>query len=287
MKVTNKYNLPNALVKAVERHEHRKANFSVTQLLKGATEIALETMFPYKLEMDVSDMVNMMLGTAVHKLFEEQEEVGVLNEHYMETTSFAGQTVSGTADAIDTTTRMIIDYKTCSCWKFIYKDFDDWREQIKSYLYLWWRETGELYLDGKIVAIIKDWSPTDLLRTEGYPKSPVMSISFEYTEAEIYGVGERWNNKLEEVFKKLVSQDFGCCSKDERWAKEEKWALMKKGAKKALKLYDTEEEANEAKGEDSNLYVEYRAGKDVKCDSYCVAGACGLCPYKNGKENKE
>ena len=102
MNVTNKYNLPSALVQAVERHEHKKANFSVTQLLKGSTEIALEMMFPDKLEMDVSDMVNMMLGTAVHKLFEEQDTLGVLNEYYMEVPSFGGFTVSGTADAVDT-----------------------------------------------------------------------------------------------------------------------------------------------------------------------------------------
>ena len=67
--------------------------------------------------------------------------------------------------------------------------------------------------------------------------------------------------------------------------KDEKWALMKKDRKTALKLFDTEAEALEAKGDDKSLYVEYRAGKDVKCDSYCVAGKCGLCPYRNSKEN--
>lgn len=285
MKITNKYNLPSALVQAVERHEHKKANFSVTQLLKGSTEIALEMMYPDKLKMDVSDMVNMILGTAVHKILEEQDTLGVLNEYYMEVPSFGGFTVSGTADAVDTIARSITDYKTCSSWKLIYKDYDDWREQVKSYLYMWFTLTDELYLDGRIIAIIKDWSPTDLLRVDGYPKSPVVSVWFRYTYEEIIGVGEKWEEKIVEVLQKMTSQDFGECSKEERWMKDEKWALMKKDRKTALKLFDTEAEALEAKGDDKSLYVEYRAGKDVKCDSYCVAGKCGLCPYRNSKEN--
>ena len=287
MKITNKSNLPQALVSAVENHEHKKGNFSVTQLLKGATEIALEMMYPDKLEMDVADMFNMLLGTAVHKLLEEQEQEGILNEYYMEIPVFAGFTVSGTADLIDTVTRSIADYKTCASWKIIYKDFDDWKEQLKGYLYMWYTLTGELYHDARIVAVIKDFSPLDALRINGYPQKPIVSIPFTYTDAEIFGVAERWEEKIVEVLQKLVSQDFGQCSESERWTKPAQWALMKEGRKSAIKLFDNEQEANDAKGEDKNLFVEYRAGKDVKCDSYCVAGKCGLCPYRNSKENEK
>lgn len=283
MRVTNKMNLPNALVKAVERHEHRKGNFSVTQLLKGSTEIALEMMNPEKLEMDVSDMINMMLGTAVHKLFEEQPTEGVLNEYYMEAPVFGAFTVSGTADVIDTVNEEIDDYKTCSSWKIIFKDFEDWQEQGKGYCWLYNHMTGKMYRRFRIVALVKDWSPTEAQRNAEYPKAPVVSIGFEFTEEEIYGVAEKWQEKIVEVLQKMVSQDYGCCSEKERWAKPAKWALMKEGRKTALKLYDSEGEAMAAKGEDKNLYVEHRAGEDTKCDKYCVAGKCGLCPYRNEK----
>ena len=285
MRITNKYNLPQALVDAVKNHEHKKGNFSVTQLLKGSTEIALEMMYSDKLEMDVSDMFNMLLGTAVHQLLEEQKQDGILNEYYMEIPSFAGFTVSGTADVIDTIIREIRDYKTCASWKIIYKDFEDWQEQGKAYLYLWHVLTGELYTSFKIIAVIKDFSQTDAERKADYPQKPIITIPFNYTYEEIIGVGERWEEKIIEVLQKLVSQDFGQCSESERWTKPAQWALMKEGRKSAIKLFDNEQEANDAKGEDKNLYVEYRAGKDVKCDSYCVAGKCGLCPYRNSKEN--
>lgn len=286
MKITNKMNLPAALIGAVQNHEHRKGNFSVTQLLKGSTEIALEMMFPDKLEMDVSDMVNMLLGTAVHKMLEEQEKEGVLNEYYMEVPILGTFTVSGTADVIDTLIMRISDYKTCSSWKIIYKDFEDWKEQGKGYCYLFNELTGKMIREFEIVAVIKDWSPTEAARNHEYPQKPIVSIKFEFTETEIYGVAERWQEKIIEVLQKMVTMDFGACSEKERWAKPAKYALMKEGRKSAIKLYDTEEEAEAAKGDDKNMYVEHRPGEDTKCDKYCIVGKCGLCAYRNAKEAK-
>lgn len=285
MRITNKYNLPQAVVDAVAKHDHKKGNFSVTQLLKGSTEIALEMMNGDKLEMDVSDMVNMLLGTAVHKLFEEQPQEGVLNEFYMEVPIFGTLTVSGTADVIDKIFEEIEDYKTCSSWKVIFKDYDDWKEQGKGYCYLWFRLTGLLYKKFKIVAVIKDWSPTEAMRDSSYPQKPIVSIPFEFDEAEIYGVAERWQIKIEEVLKKMLSEDYGCCSDKERWAKPPKFALMKEGRKTAVKLYDSQGDCEKAVEENGKgFYMESRSGEDTKCDKYCVVGKCGLCPYRNAKE---
>ena len=284
MRITNKYNLPQAVVGAVTKHMHKKGNFSVTQLLKGSTEIALEMANEDKLEMDVSDCINMILGTAVHKIFEAEELEGVLNEQYMEIPVYAGFTVSGTADVVDTFNEEILDYKTCSTWKVIYKDYDDWREQLKAYMYLWYAQTGKMYHTGKIVALIKDFSPTDAQRKGDYPRQPIMTIPFTFTDEEIFGVPERWEVKIREVLLKLAVSSFGVCSEEERWAKPAKYALMKKGRQTAIKLYDSEEACLDAIGDDNNLYMEYRAGEDTKCEKYCVAGKCGLCSYKNAKE---
>lgn len=285
MRVTNKYNLPEALVLAVEKHEHKKGNFSVTQLEKGATEIALEMMYANKLEMDVSDMFNMLLGTAVHKLLEKQEQEGVLNEKYMEIPIFAGFTVSGTADVIDEVTEEIIDYKTCASWKIIFKDYSDWREQLKGYIYMWYALTGKLYHTGKIVAVIKDFSQTEAQRKADYPQKPIITIGFEFTDEEIFGVPEKWEEKIVSVLQKLITQDFGKCSNEERWAKPAVYALMKEGRQSAVKLYSSEAECKEAvEANGKGYYMEYRAGEDTKCEKYCVAGKCGLCPYKNAKE---
>lgn len=286
MKITNNYNLPKALVDAVTKHEHRKGNFSVTQLLKGSTEIALEMMYADKLEMDVADCFNMILGTAVHRVLEEQEQDFILNEHYMEQPIFAGFTVSGTADVIDTINREISDYKTCSAWKILFKDFDDWREQLKAYLYLWYMETKELYHDASIVAVIKDFSQTDAQIKDGYPQKPIVKIPFKFTDAEIFGVAERWEEKIVEVLQKLASQDWGECSETERWTRPATYAMMKEGRKTAVKLFAIESECREAvEASGKGYFMEYRKGEDTKCDKYCVVGKCGFCPYRNTKEH--
>lgn len=289
MRITNKFNLPEPFVKAVERHEHRRGVFSVTQLLKGSTEIALEMLYADEMEMDVSDMFNMLLGTAVHKVLEESgRDSWCKYEHYMEVKSFAGLTVSGTADVINEMDGEVIDYKTCSSWKIIYKDFDDWREQIKSYLYLYHmnydNELSRKVLRGKIVAIIKDFSQTEAQRNPDYPQKPIVTIPFSYTYEEIMGVGERWYDKIRDILRKVATGDVGSCSETERWAKPAKYALMKEGRKSAVKLYDTEDECKAAVEENGNgYYLEYRKGEDTKCEKYCVVGKCGFCPYGSYK----
>ena len=288
MRITNKYNLPKAIVSSAEKDSHVMADFSVTQMLKGATEIALGRVYGDQLQMDASECINMMFGRAVHALFEEQESEGVLNEHYMTARSFAGFTVSGTADVIDTIARKIKDYKTCSSWKVIYKDYDDWKEQLKAYLYLWYTETGEVYKDAEIVALIKDHSPTNAERDASYPQSPIITVGFTYTYEEIMGVGEMWDQKIRQVLKMLGTEEFGVCSESERWAKPATWAVMKAGRQSAVKVCATQEDAVNycdsngfALGEGKPYSIVHRKGEDTKCMKYCVVGKCGFCPYRN------
>jgi hypothetical protein len=63
------------------------------------------------------------------------------------------------------------------------------------------------------------------------------------------------------------------CSDEDIWAKPSKWAVMQRGRKTAVKLYDTEADASASLA--SNQYVEYRPGIATRCESYCpVAQFC-------------
>ena len=59
------------------------------------------------------------------------------------------------------------------------------------------------------------------------------------------------------------------CSEEDRWARPNKYAVMKPGGKRAVKLYDTAREAGAALRGDQ--YVEERIGESVRCQSYCPA----------------
>ena len=65
------------------------------------------------------------------------------------------------------------------------------------------------------------------------------------------------------------------CTPEERWAKPDKWAVMKHGRKSAVKVFDSEEEANANIG--LGDYIEYRQGVDTKCEDYCMVNQ--FCPY--------
>jgi hypothetical protein len=59
--------------------------------------------------------------------------------------------------------------------------------------------------------------------------------------------------------------------------------VKKKTAKKALRLYDNEDDATERMAQENekagkSIYeVEFREGEDSKCDSYCPVAQ--WCPY--------
>jgi hypothetical protein len=82
----------------------------------------------------------------------------------------------------------------------------------------------------------------------------------------------------------LADDDIPPCSKEERWEKGEKWAVMKNGRKSAIRLLDSEAEARDmAEGLGKDHYVAYRPGISVKCEDYC--SACEYCSfYKSLKE---
>ena len=58
------------------------------------------------------------------------------------------------------------------------------------------------------------------------------------------------------------------CTAEERWAKPDTYAVMKKGRKSALRLLPTEEKAKEYIG-DQNLSIEFRKGVSTRCEGYC------------------
>ena len=58
------------------------------------------------------------------------------------------------------------------------------------------------------------------------------------------------------------------CTSEERWAKPDTYAVMKKGRKTALRLLPTEEQAKEYIG-DQDFSVEFRKGVSTRCEGYC------------------
>ena len=167
MKVTNKLNLPKQLVELVNNdYKPTPHQYSCTTILKPTRQIILERRYGEEIEQDVSEMCWMIFGIAVHSVIENsKEDEGQFKEEKLKVDlgkywkELEGYYLSGRSDMIDLLKKEIIDWKACSCWKVIYKDFEDWRKEML--IYAWAVKDMGFDIDkAKAVAFIKDHNKT-------------------------------------------------------------------------------------------------------------------------------
>lgn len=294
MKITNAMNLPAPFVSLAEGDEYPIApnEYRVTSLLKGVREAILERRHGGEITRDVSDMVWLLFGTAVHGILEQHQETGTQFKEERIKVPFEEYVLSGKFDLYDAETKVVTDYKTASVWKIIFGDFSDWRRQTLIYCYML-RRIGFDAQGGEIVAFLKDHSKRDAKVKSSYPKFPVQTVKFRFTDADFAECEDWLRARFAEIraAEKLADDDLPVCTPDERFNSGDKYAVMKKGRKTALRVLDTLEAAEQWRTDNGGDYIETRRGEDKKCADYC--SACEFCNYyqerraaqnDNGKE---
>jgi len=284
MIITNKLNLPQAFVEIAKRDYIYEPNeYRVTSLLKGVRETILERRYNDKIERDVSDMIWLLFGTAVHRVLEHHEEGENEIKESRIKIPIGNYLLSGQFDLYNAETKTVTDYKTCSVWKVINADYKDWRQQLLIYAYMI-RSIGFPIKKGEIVAIMKDHSKTQAKRKGDYPEFPVKKLTFKFNEQDFIDI-EKWlHNKFAEIAEaeKLADDELPICTPEERYNQGDKYAVMKKGKKTALRVLDTMEEAQEWMRLNKGDYIEFRPGEDKKCKEYC--SVCEFCSYYKQKK---
>ena len=270
MKVTNRLHLPEAFVKAVSVERHNKAGqYSATTLNKGVKEIILQERHWDEFTVDAADSVWATFGTAVHAIMEKYEDGNFHEEKF--DIAVSNSRVTGVVDSYDMENATIYDWKTASVWKVQFADFDEWRRQGMTYAWLL-KQSG---LDVKkcvFIALLKDHSKSKAKKDPSYPQEPVYRYEFEVTDEELQQTEARIIAKVAEIENayKLGDDDIEPCSAEERWADDEKWAVMKNGRKSAVKVFDNQLDADAMAGEMGNAYyVEHRPAISRKCLDYC------------------
>lgn len=283
--LTNKLNLPAPFVDACDRERRfDDKTFSVTELLKGECEILLTRRHADEITQDVSDMVWLIFGTAVHSILERGRETDTQlkeNRVYMDFPD--GYRVTGRFDLYDDATGTVTDYKTASVWKVIYDEWEDYRKQLLCYCLLL-RSMGFNAHRGEIVALLKDHSKSKAKRESGYPPYPVYIRKFEFTDEDFETCAQELVSKIVSIhdLEGVPDGELPPCTPEERWRKPSKYAVMKKGRKKALKLYDDPMDA-EIHALEVGGYVEHRPGVDGKCADYCPVKE--FCSYYKGAQD--
>jgi len=264
MTITNKYGLPEPLVRAVtwSDRDREGCDYTITELLRPARMVALERLHKDEITEDASDRLWMLLGSAGHSVLERSAHKGIVEERAI--VEIDGFKIGGKLDfgMTDTT---LWDYKFTSVYAAKEGPKAEWEQQLNCYRYL----AGEygVYFDKLvIVAIFRDWSKAKASREQDYPQSQVkvMEVSFWPIEDVYEFIIERIESH--EAAKTTLPQ----CTPEETWEKPEVWAVKKPGGKKALKLYPTLQDAeHRIRLTGESLDIEYRPGERPRCENYC------------------
>jgi hypothetical protein len=272
MKITNKYNLPDSIVRAVcnDSYTGPKADsekISVTTLIGPPRIHYLKCKYWAEITEDVVDSIWKILGSAAHAVMERAESKNSIQEERLEKT-IDGLTISGAFDLYDGETQELHDYKTTSAYTIVYNPLgkDEWIKQMNIYAYLL-TDAGFPVKGCKIIAILRDHSSSKVVEGGNYPPIPIHIINIPLWEKD---QTERYIKSRVELFKAnkgLEDDVLMPCTKEEMWEKDGVWAVMKTGRKTAVKLCATESEAKGILG--PGEYVVERPGTRNRCTDYC------------------
>ena len=151
-----------------------------------------------------------------------------------------------------------------------------WTAQLNMYAELI-RRAGRSVQQIQIVAIGRDWSKSKAKFDSSYPQQQVKVFEIPLWTQEEASEFLRTRVYLHQQAAQGVWDD---CTEEERWVKDKKWAVMKKGVKKAIRLYSEEAPAIMHAETDPSYYVQFRPGEQVRCESYCSAAP--VCPQFQG-----
>jgi hypothetical protein len=157
----------------------------------------------------------------------------------------------------------------------------DWVAQLNIQCELL-KKNGKKAKKLQIVAILRDWSKNQARLSPEYPPLSVAVIDIPI-----------WPSEVTEKFiidkinmHESAKTSLPLCSKAERWAKDDVYAVMKTGQKKAVKLFASEVEAEAVANQTPGCRVVFRPGESTRCELYCsVSKFCDQ--YKQIKQGDE
>jgi hypothetical protein len=207
------------------------------------------------------------MGQLMHKLLEEhgRDSASHLIEHTL-SSEVEGCTITGTLD-LYRRDGVLTDYKFVSVWTTIDGVKREWEQQLNLYAELLRRHNYQVKRL-EIVAIYRDWSKMRA-QDSSYPKSQVTVFEVPLWAGED---AARFLTDRVRLHRLAEEGQFIECTAEERWERRTKYALMRRGRKSALKLFDTHEEAAAAISQ-SDQYIETRPGASIRCESYCAVSA--------------
>lgn len=284
MKITNHYNLPEPIVKRMEAdmYEPNADRIGVTALIDSPLIRHLRIKHWDVLEEDASERLWALLGSAVHYLFDNKPfTANRLTEERLELKHPSGLTIVGCND--DYADGVLTDYKVTSVWSYIYGK-SSWDNQLNVLAYL-------LSLNGfqvdkaQICLLLRDWQLRRAETESDYPKQPIAIVDIPLWSTD------QQKAYVDERIRMHQAVPVPECTAEDKWERPTTYAVKKKGHKRALRVFDKFEDAQEflkTSGDIIETCIETRKGERVRCQSYCpVRQFCPFCEYVEKSDEAE
>jgi hypothetical protein len=267
VKLTNIANLPSPLVNAVSNDSYDRGlcDFTVTELLRPPRESALVDKHRSEIVEDASELIWRLMGQIGHAILERAADPAYSECRFYG--KVAGKVVSGRADLhFDGGYFHLWDYKFTSVYSAKDGMKPEWEQQVNMLRWLALRDSSYPIEKASICAIYRDWSKPKAARETGYPQRGVQVLPvnlWSLTETKRFIEGRI---RLHLASKHLLPQ----CTDEERWATRDVWAVKKRGAKRAERLFDNKQVA-ELAARQWKMEVEHRPPEFKRCLFYCRA----------------
>ena len=282
MKITNKFNVPETLVALASRdyYSKGKSDYSVTEIISPPRIQRLRRKHHEEIEQDVSDMLWMLLGTAMHVVAERSEVEGHTNEERL-SVGIDDIILSGAIDLQknDKDGTIITDYKFTSAWALM-NDKPEWEQQQNIYKYLVERVKKTPVKKLEICALIRDWSRREAMVKPSYPQAPIQILNipiWTHDRVEAF-IKERIEMHRDSKVKADWDEELPLCTEEDRWIRETKYALKKEGRKTAVRVFDNEQDAKDLLAtmpDKDKGFIEIRKGEAVRC----TGNFCGVAQW--------
>jgi len=181
----------------------------------------------------------------------------------------------------------LTDWKVTSCYSFLLGDKPEWEAQLNCYAWLY-RQNGFQVTKLQIVAILRDWMASRAEKEPDYPQCAVMVVEIPLWEPTVIQEYIEHRVRIHQEAEDVPDDWLNPCSPQERWEKPTTWAVMKKGNKRATRVYEEEPMARAHMLQQSALNAKdfeivERPGESVRCERYCKAAP--FCSQKKEMDN--
>jgi len=293
MKITNNFGLPQPFVDLATKSAYSKgeADYSVTEIISPPRIQRLRVKHWEDMTQDVSDMTWSLMGTMAHNLLEKKTGANLQAEErlYVEVD---GVVLSGAMDLqeeVDGTIK-ITDYKFTSAWA-LREDKVEWILQQNIYAWMVGKIKGQKVSSISICAFIRDWSRREAATNPHYPQASAQIVPIALMDPS--DVEKYIKERIELHRQAKVDADWDNelihCTDEERWSRETKYAVKKEGRKSAVRVFDTQEEADAMLAEmppKDKGFIEIRKGESVRCTgNFC--GVAKWCSQFNKEQANE